>query len=209
MLSDDASIGSQQVSLSLHHDVQDNISLNMNAFKPMIPTLAFIYAGQALAATVFVPLKTEKFYDLCGSLGFLSAIAFSLRNTPLTPSAAISAKVSSTLHVGIGAKIFNALGSVKLNPAIQAESTHWTGKLIMNRHPRQLIASALVVFWAARLGTFLFQRIQKHGGDGRFDEIKESPPKFFGAWMMQATWISITALPVFMVCTPQLLHDLV
>ena len=166
--------------------------------QPLLPTLAFIYAGQAVAASVFVPLKTEKFYDLCGSLGFLSALAFSLRTTPLTPSASASASLTSTTHVGLGAKLWNVIGSAHSNPA----TTHWTGKLIMNRHPRQLIASALVAFWAARLGTFLFQRIQKSGKDSRFDEIKQSPTKFFGAWMMQATWISLTALPVFMVREP-------
>jgi steroid 5-alpha reductase family enzyme len=48
--------------------------------------------------------------------------------------------------------------------------------------PRQLIASGLVLLWAARLGSFLYQRIQKSGKDERFDEIKQSPPKFFGAW---------------------------
>jgi hypothetical protein len=35
--------------------------------------------------------------------------------------------------------------------------------------------------------------------DSRFDEIKKSPPKFFGAWMGQATWISVVALPVYIV----------
>jgi steroid 5-alpha reductase family enzyme len=66
-------------------------------------------------------------------------------------------------------------------------------------HPRQTIMTALTLVWAARLGSFLFQRIRKSGTDTRFDEIKQSPPKFFGAWMMQATWIAITALPVYLV----------
>ncbi len=41
--------------------------------------------------------------------------------------------------------------------------------------------TALTLVWAARLGSFLFQRIRKSGTDTRFDEIKQSPPKFFGA----------------------------
>lgn len=73
----------------------------------------------------------------------------------------------------------------------------------------------MVTLWAGRLGTFLFQvlaakvsskssladrdaqRIRKHGKDSRFDEIKQSPVQFFGAWMAQATWIAVTAFPVF------------
>lgn len=169
------------------------------SLRPLVQTIAFIFAGQAAAASIFVPLKTEKFYDLCGSLGFLSAIALSIRNTPLTPDAVTSAKVGGTAHVGLGAKLWNALGSSHANPAITQGSAHWTGRLIMNRHPRQLIASALVVLWAARLGTFLFQRVMKVGKDSRFDEIKQKPLSFLGAWFLQGCWISITALPVYMV----------
>lgn len=45
-------------------------------------------------------------------------------------------------------------------------------------HPRQLILSGLTALWAARLGTFLFQRVLKSGGDSRFDEIKKSVCNF-------------------------------
>lgn len=169
------------------------------SLRPLVQTIAFIFAGQAAAASIFVPLKTEKFYDLCGSLGFLSAIALSIRNTPLSPTASTSASISGTAHVGLGAKLWNALGSVHANPAASQSSAQWTGRLIMNRHPRQLIASALVVLWAARLGTFLFQRVMKVGKDSRFDDIKQKPLSFLGAWFLQGCWISITALPVYMV----------
>lgn len=168
--------------------------------KPLLQTFAFIFAGQAAAASIFVPLKTEKFYDLCGSLGFLSAIAFSIRNTPLTPSTSTS--TGTAAHVGIGAKLWNAIGSSHINPATSSSSkatAEWTGRLIFNRHPRQIIASALVIFWAARLGTFLFQRVMKVGKDSRFDDIKQKPLSFLGAWFLQGCWISITALPVYMV----------
>ncbi len=46
------------------------------------------------------------------------------------------------------------------------------------------------------VGTYLFQRISADGSDSRFDEIKKSPPKFFGAWMAQATWVSLCLMPV-------------
>jgi len=66
-------------------------------------------------------------------------------------------------------------------------------------HPRQLVMSALTCLWAARLGSFLFLRIKKNGSDSRFDQIKRDPVKFFGAWMAQASWVSLTAFPVYAV----------
>lgn len=46
------------------------------------------------------------------------------------------------------------------------------------------------------MGTYLFQRVLRDGQDSRFDEIKKSAPKFFVAWMAQATWCSLICLPV-------------
>ena len=46
------------------------------------------------------------------------------------------------------------------------------------------------------MGSYLFQRVLQQGHDSRFDEIKKSPVKFFAAFMAQATWVSICALPV-------------
>ena len=46
------------------------------------------------------------------------------------------------------------------------------------------------------MGSYLFQRILKDGHDSRFDEIKKSPPQFFGAFMAQATWVSLCLMPV-------------
>ena len=47
------------------------------------------------------------------------------------------------------------------------------------------------------MGTFLFSRITAdEGKDSRFDKIRGSPAKFFGAFMAQATWVSLVLLPV-------------
>lgn len=46
------------------------------------------------------------------------------------------------------------------------------------------------------MGSYLFQRVLKEGKDSRFDAIKVSPPKFFAAWMAQATWVSLCLMPV-------------
>ena len=35
--------------------------------------------------------------------------------------------------------------------------------------------TALVLSWAARLGSFLFMRVLAAGKDSRFDEIKDKP----------------------------------
>lgn len=47
------------------------------------------------------------------------------------------------------------------------------------------------------MGTFLFSRITaEEGKDSRFDSIRTSAPKFLGAFMAQATWVSLCLLPV-------------
>ena len=46
------------------------------------------------------------------------------------------------------------------------------------------------------MGTYLFQRISADGSDSRFDDIRQSPPKFFGAFFAQATWVSLCLMPV-------------
>ncbi len=58
---------------------------------------------------------------------------------------------------------------------------------------RALVPAILVGVWAVRLGVFLFTRVHHDGGDGRFDEIKHSAPRFFVAWTMQALWVCVTA----------------
>jgi len=57
---------------------------------------------------------------------------------------------------------------------------------------RSIILLVLVVVWAARLGSFLFRRVMRAGKDDRFDDIKESPARFFRAWTLQGLWVSLT-----------------
>jgi steroid 5-alpha reductase family enzyme len=57
---------------------------------------------------------------------------------------------------------------------------------------RSILLLALVVIWAARLGTFLFRRIQKAGKDARFDEIKPSFFRFLNFWTLQGLWVTFT-----------------
>jgi steroid 5-alpha reductase family enzyme len=145
-------------------------------FAALLPVLGVIYALQGIFAAVFVPLRTEKYYDLCGAVSFIAAVLTSL-----------------------------------LGPSITQLQEQWTGFgkgslnsiLSLNFHPRQLLLSGLTILWAVRLGSFLFSRLSgpHKGKDFRFDNIRNIPWKFFGAWMGQATWIALTAMPVYMTNT--------
>ncbi len=66
---------------------------------------------------------------------------------------------------------------------------------------RAVIAAALVIVWAVRLGSFLFRRIRKDGRDGRFDEIKVNPIRFFSAWTIQGLWVLLTAAAALAIIT--------
>jgi steroid 5-alpha reductase family enzyme len=57
---------------------------------------------------------------------------------------------------------------------------------------RALIAGLMVVVWALRLGSFLFRRVRRDGRDGRFDEIKVDPLRFFMTWTLQGLWVLLT-----------------
>jgi len=95
---------------------------------------------------VFVPAnaaKTEHYFDLTGSITYLSVVAV----------------------------------AVALSDDLDA---------------RALIVAGMVVIWAARLGTFLFRRVRRDGRDGRFDEIKVNPLRFFSVWTIQGLWVLLT-----------------
>ncbi|EHL00563.1 hypothetical protein M7I_3448 [Glarea lozoyensis 74030] len=75
----------------------------------------------------------------------------------------------------------------KAKPAFPSLIDAFTGKGGQNGlNWRQVVISTAVAIWATRLGSYLFQRVIADGHDSRFDEIKKSPPKFFGAFMIQA-----------------------
>ena len=57
---------------------------------------------------------------------------------------------------------------------------------------RAIIVTTMVTIWAVRLGSFLFKRISKDGGDSRFDKIKPNFVRFLNAWTIQALWVVLT-----------------
>ena len=96
---------------------------------------------------VFIPaniFQTEKFFDLTGSLTYISATLIAL-------------KLSDQLD------------------------------------NRSMLLAGLVLIWAVRLGSFLFNRILQDGKDDRFDKIKPNFLRFFNVWTLQALWVTLTA----------------
>lgn len=73
---------------------------------------------------------------------------------------------------------------------------------------RALILAALVIIWAARLGSFLFNRIRKAGKDDRFDELKPSFIRFLNVWTIQALWVTFTAATALAAITTSLRKEL-
>lgn len=66
------------------------------------------------------------------------------------------------------------------------------------------IATALVVVWAVRIGTFLFRRVRMVGKDQRFDVVKTSFLQFLLGWTLQGFWITFTsAAAIAVILAPQ------
>jgi steroid 5-alpha reductase family enzyme len=82
--------------------------------------------------------------------------------------------------------------SYSLTFALLAVVLPFTG----GREPVQLVASLLVLIWAARLGTYLFRRILRMKVDHRFDGIREEPLRFARFWLLQAITVAVVMLPV-------------
>ncbi len=104
---------------------------------------------------VFIPAywrQTEKFFDLTGSLTYISLSTMALL---------LSAGVDS----------------------------------------RGFLVWVLVVIWATRLGSFLFNRIKRAGKDDRFDEIKPSFIRFLNVWTIQGLWVTFTMIAALITIT--------
>jgi steroid 5-alpha reductase family enzyme len=66
---------------------------------------------------------------------------------------------------------------------------------------RALVVAGAVLVWAARLGSFLFRRVRRDGGDGRFDAIKTDLLRFLMTWSLQALWVLLTVAAALAVIT--------
>ena len=69
---------------------------------------------------------------------------------------------------------------------------------------RSLLLAVLISIWAVRLGSFLFRRVHRDGGDGRFDSIKPNAGSFLTAWTLQGLWVFLTlAAAIAAITSPQ------
>ncbi|KAI1446144.1 DUF1295-domain-containing protein [Annulohypoxylon stygium] len=144
-----------------------------------VPGVAAAFALQTAVAVPSILAQSERFYDASGSVTFLSVTLLSLYLPSLRTRAAAplvglpKPPLPSLLNAFTGA----------------AGGFHW----------RQVVLSAAVVFWSVRLGSYLFRRILHEGTDSRFDTIRGEPAKFAGAFVGQATWVSLCLAPVIAV----------
>lgn len=73
---------------------------------------------------------------------------------------------------------------------------------------RSALLLAMVVLWAGRLGTFLFNRIMRAGKDARFDDIKPSFIQFLNTWSLQGLWVTFTLAAALAAITTTVRADL-
>ncbi|KAI9725912.1 MAG: hypothetical protein M1828_002239 [Chrysothrix sp. TS-e1954] len=150
--------------------------------RTLVPSISAAFGIQALAAVPSIIGQTERFYDLSGSLTYISCTALSLY-LPALRARSLAASNGAPLPA-----FPSVIAALRGNAApAGAMALNW----------RQVVLSAAVSIWATRLGSFLFSRITaENGTDSRFDNIRNSPPKFLGAFGAQALWVSTCLLPV-------------
>ncbi len=106
--------------------------------------VALIFLVQWLGFAAAYVLQTEKFFDLTGSVTYIT----------VTTLAAL------------------------LSPVVDN---------------RSVLLLAVVLVWATRLGTFLFNLVLVARKDARFDDIKPSFLRFLSTWTLQGLWVTLTA----------------
>ncbi|KAI0116042.1 DUF1295-domain-containing protein [Hypoxylon sp. NC0597] len=161
---------------SLLHKLLHLTNFQSPFLRTAVPSVAAAFALQTAVAIPSIVAQSERFYDASGSATFLAVSLLSL----YLPSIRVRAAASLA---GIPKPPFPSLLSAL---AGSAGGFHW----------RQVALSAAVVFWSVRLGTYLFRRVLHQGHDSRFDSIRAEPAKFTGAWVGQATWVSLCLAPV-------------
>ena len=127
-----------------------------------------------------------------------------------------SVKVGSFAVFAVAGLLAYGINWVAFIPANRARTEHYfdlTGSLTYliviaaaaalsaNLDARSAIVSTMVALWALRLGSFLFRRVRLHGRDGRFDEIKVDPLRFFMTWTLQGLWVLLTLAAALAIIT--------
>ncbi|KIP51657.1 DUF1295 domain-containing protein [Leucobacter komagatae] len=142
-------------------------------------TSILIIAGAALLGAALALAGSQHGLSVGGIPAFALAIAIAF---VVQWVAYIPAAIAQT------DRFFDATGSItyiSVTVALLALSPE--------RDARSLILGALVIFWAARLGSFLLVRNLRTGGDDRFAAIRVAPLRFLSVWTIQGLWVSLTA----------------
>lgn len=61
---------------------------------------------------------------------------------------------------------------------------------------RVALMGALSSLWAVRLGSYLYDRVGRIGGDARFDQLKRDPARWPVPWVFQALWCAALQAPL-------------
>ncbi|KIX04105.1 uncharacterized protein Z518_07658 [Rhinocladiella mackenziei CBS 650.93] len=167
--------------MTLLHSVLSATNFRSPFLRNLVPSIGLAFGIQAIVAIPSILAKSERFYDLSGSLTYLSCTALGL----YLP--AIRARSAATL----------AGKALPAWPSLLSAFNGTSGLYGFNW--RQVALSAAVSLWAFRLGTYLFTRILSSGEDSRFENIRGSPPKFAMAFFVQAAWVLLCLMPVLAV----------
>lgn len=146
--------------------------------RTLVPSIGLAYGLQLATAIPSILAQSERFYDLSGSITYISCTALSLYMP------AIRARAAARL----------AGAPIPAFPSLLSAFNGTAGPLGFNW--RQVVLSTAVTLWATRLGSMLFKRILSDGEDSRFKGIRDSPPKFAVAFFAQATWVTLCLMPV-------------
>ena len=71
--------------------------------------------------------------------------------------------------------------------------------LIPDIDANQILIFFLLIFWALRLGPFLFIRRLSEGPDERLREYFKSPISLYFLWMMNSLWVFLTSLSMIII----------
>jgi steroid 5-alpha reductase family enzyme len=195
--------------MTLLHSLLQLTNFRNPFLRTLIPSVSAAFALQTAVAIPSILAQSEHFYDLSGSLTYLSVTALSLYLPTLRACAAASVAgrnlppFPSLLDAFTGKGGPNGLNwrQVVLSAAVSIWATRRMRHVLHLFPPLPLLIFQRMhhVLNFSAVGTYLFQRVLTEGKDSRFDKIKKSPPKFLVAFMAQATWVSLCLMPVLAV----------
>ncbi len=149
---------------------------------PIIGIVASIVVGAAIA--------------LAGSSGSVEAGGVAVFAIAAILAYAINWAVFVPSYVAHTETYFDLTGSVSYVSLVVVSAI-----LSDDLDARAVVVAGAVVIWAVRLGSFLFRRVRRDGGDGRFDRIKYDVARFLMTWTLQGLWVLLTLAAALAVIT--------